>query len=229
MPNDCYNWLLLEGEHACVEAAVRDVTPLHPRGSEVISFETRLPPPADGADSMWLKDHWCADRGAYASSERPYPLGETGTRTGRAFEFTTAWAPPGTWLFALSAAHPDVRLSHAWEIFVDGQHVLLADDDEGFAQACVTLLTQHGLRSQLVDAAHSLFLDSYQWSVAQNRLESVARETARPDRDRADQPGHSLRNMPGYASPPALPHEPMSDRGALRMNMGWSTHQVRDG
>ena len=63
---------------------------------------------------------------------------------------------------------------------VDGQHVLLADDAEGFAQACVTLLTQPALRRQLVDAAHSLFLDRYQWSVAQDRLESLAREAARP-------------------------------------------------
>jgi glycosyltransferase involved in cell wall biosynthesis len=60
----------------------------------------------------------------------------------------------------------------------NGRHALIVDDMEGFAMACVALLTQPDLRGKLVDAAHERFLERHQWSSAQAAVESLAGETA---------------------------------------------------
>ena len=47
---------------------------------------------------------------------------------------------------------------------VDGTHLLLADDDEAFASACVRLVRDLELRRTLVNEAERLYLAHYQWS-----------------------------------------------------------------
>ena len=45
---------------------------------------------------------------------------------------------------------------------VDGEHLLLGDDPASLARACARLLTDEGLRTRIVAAAHDLFLTSLQ-------------------------------------------------------------------
>jgi glycosyltransferase involved in cell wall biosynthesis len=61
-----------------------------------------------------------------------------------------------------------------------GRHLLVADDPEGFAQACVSLLTQPLLRAHLVDEGEAVFLQNHQWSQARQRIEALARNSPAP-------------------------------------------------
>ena len=57
---------------------------------------------------------------------------------------------------------------------VDGQHVLIADDAAGFAQACGRLLTDVQLRSSLTDAGVDLFERCYRWSTIRSKMTGLA-------------------------------------------------------
>jgi glycosyltransferase involved in cell wall biosynthesis len=46
----------------------------------------------------------------------------------------------------------------------DGQHLLLADSPDAFADACITLLTYEASRQELANRAQELFLRKYRWS-----------------------------------------------------------------
>jgi polysaccharide biosynthesis protein PslH len=59
---------------------------------------------------------------------------------------------------------------------VDGEHVLVADDDMAFAEACVRLTRDGELRRRLVDAGAKLFESGYQWSMIRDRFVSLLRE-----------------------------------------------------
>jgi glycosyltransferase involved in cell wall biosynthesis len=58
----------------------------------------------------------------------------------------------------------------------DGRHLLIADDPDTFAARCRRLLTDSGLRHQLVEAGERLFEDRYTFTAAQNRIRAVAHE-----------------------------------------------------
>lgn len=69
----------------------------------------------------------------------------------------------------------------------DGVHLLLADTAEDFAAACQRLLVDIDLRKRLVDAAESLYLQRYEWSVARDRVQQLVRELAgQPSGSRPD-------------------------------------------
>jgi hypothetical protein len=62
--------------------------------------------------------------------------------------------------------------------FQDGRHLLLADDAEGFASACVRLLEDRQLRRDLVDEAHAAFLARFQWSAVDEGLRTLLQSVA---------------------------------------------------
>jgi glycosyltransferase involved in cell wall biosynthesis len=62
--------------------------------------------------------------------------------------------------------------------FENGRHLLLADDPEAFAAACIRLLTEPALRDRLVDEAQRVFLAQYQWSGIGGRIEALVRSVA---------------------------------------------------
>lgn len=65
----------------------------------------------------------------------------------------------------------------------NGQHILLADTPEDFAQAVVQVLRQPVLRQQLVDKAYAVTCTQYDWQVVLPRfLDLVERVTAGPSR-----------------------------------------------
>ncbi len=59
-----------------------------------------------------------------------------------------------------------------------GRDALLCDDMDEFAAACTSLLRDVDLRRKLVGAAQSRFLENFQWTDAQDRLEDLAIQTA---------------------------------------------------
>ena len=59
---------------------------------------------------------------------------------------------------------------------VDGAHLLLADDDDTFARACIRLLRDLELRHALVDEAEQLYLAQYQWSQIHARVAQVVHQ-----------------------------------------------------
>jgi hypothetical protein len=61
-----------------------------------------------------------------------------------------------------------------------GRHLLIADDAESFARACVSLLTDPVRRRQLADEGQAAFLGNHQWSVARQRVRDLALETSEP-------------------------------------------------
>jgi glycosyltransferase involved in cell wall biosynthesis len=61
---------------------------------------------------------------------------------------------------------------------VDGEHVLVADDAVSFADACVRLTKDAGLRSRLADSGARLFEGSYQWSSIRENFASLLRDRA---------------------------------------------------
>ena len=56
----------------------------------------------------------------------------------------------------------------------DGEHALVRDDAEGFAAACVAVLTDPALRQRLSDAGAELFAQRYDW----DRIEAQVAELA---------------------------------------------------
>jgi glycosyltransferase involved in cell wall biosynthesis len=58
-----------------------------------------------------------------------------------------------------------------WE---DGRHLLIADDAETFAAACVRLLRDPQLRRHVVDEAEKAFLEHFQWSSARQKVRALA-------------------------------------------------------
>ena len=60
-----------------------------------------------------------------------------------------------------------------------GTHLLIADDPETFAKACVTLLEDTQLRKALTEAAHAEFLAHHHWGIARESIRDVFIETAR--------------------------------------------------
>lgn len=56
----------------------------------------------------------------------------------------------------------------------DGEHALIRDDAEGFAAACVSVLTDAALRQRLADAGAELFAQRYDW----DRVEAQVAELA---------------------------------------------------
>ena len=59
-----------------------------------------------------------------------------------------------------------------------GQHLLVADDADRFAAACVSLCEDIELRSRLVDEAHRLYRNAYRWEVISPRVVELARTVA---------------------------------------------------
>jgi glycosyltransferase involved in cell wall biosynthesis len=59
-----------------------------------------------------------------------------------------------------------------------GRDLLVADEPQAFASACIRLLTEPGLRLALVDAAHDLFLHHYRWDHIHGRIAAVAAKIA---------------------------------------------------
>jgi glycosyltransferase involved in cell wall biosynthesis len=59
---------------------------------------------------------------------------------------------------------------------VDGQHLLIENDAEGFARACVRLLSDAGLRARLIENAYRLVVDRYSWEKIQSSLEALSLE-----------------------------------------------------
>jgi glycosyltransferase involved in cell wall biosynthesis len=60
----------------------------------------------------------------------------------------------------------------------DGVHLLLADTADGLAEACARLLTDEGLRADLVDRAHELFVERYADGVVAATVADLARRVA---------------------------------------------------
>jgi glycosyltransferase involved in cell wall biosynthesis len=54
-----------------------------------------------------------------------------------------------------------------------GTHLLLADNAQGFAEACERVLVDQPLRTAMVTAAERLYLDRYQSSVAGQRIQAL--------------------------------------------------------
>ncbi|MGO9343892.1 MAG: glycosyltransferase family 4 protein, partial [Acidimicrobiales bacterium] len=63
-------------------------------------------------------------------------------------------------------------------------HLLVADEPEAFAAACIRLLEDLDLRARLTEEAHRLFLERFQWSYAKDRIKElmvqVSTSTLRP-------------------------------------------------
>jgi glycosyltransferase involved in cell wall biosynthesis len=60
----------------------------------------------------------------------------------------------------------------------DGLHLVLASSAEELAEGCARVLLDRELRDRLVGSAQALFLERYDWPVAEERLQSLAREVA---------------------------------------------------
>jgi polysaccharide biosynthesis protein PslH len=56
---------------------------------------------------------------------------------------------------------------------IDGQHLLIADDADSFADAVLRLLDDDGLRGRLGTAGRALYLDRFTWPAAWRALESA--------------------------------------------------------
>jgi glycosyltransferase involved in cell wall biosynthesis len=61
---------------------------------------------------------------------------------------------------------------------IDGKHLLVADDAEAFADACIRLIQDPGLGATLADAGHELWRARYRWSVIAPAINAVVREVA---------------------------------------------------
>jgi glycosyltransferase involved in cell wall biosynthesis len=59
-----------------------------------------------------------------------------------------------------------------------GAELLLADSASAFADACVELLSNLGLRQRLVDAALNRYEREFRWADIRERLAGIARRTA---------------------------------------------------
>ena len=81
-------------------------------------------------------------------------------------------------LEAFAAGIPVVATSMAVEGIeaLDGTHLAIADDEQGFADAMVDLLGDPALRLRMSQAARRLVEERYDWSAIGGRLESLLRE-----------------------------------------------------
>ena len=61
---------------------------------------------------------------------------------------------------------------------VDGRHALLADDADGFAEACMRLLDEPAVRVSIADAGEALWDERYRWSRIRHDLADLARRVA---------------------------------------------------
>jgi glycosyltransferase involved in cell wall biosynthesis len=59
-----------------------------------------------------------------------------------------------------------------------GEHLLVADDADEFAKACVELLSDEDRRRSLTEAAHEEFLRNHHWGVAREQIRCLLLETA---------------------------------------------------
>jgi glycosyltransferase involved in cell wall biosynthesis len=55
-----------------------------------------------------------------------------------------------------------------------GRHLLVADDEDAFARACVSALTEAALRQRLVDEGERAFLKNHQWAQARQNITALA-------------------------------------------------------
>jgi glycosyltransferase involved in cell wall biosynthesis len=60
---------------------------------------------------------------------------------------------------------------------VHGSQLLIADDADRFAEACVRLLTDRSLRDSLAGAAHALFVERYRWTTIGQEVKDLVMET----------------------------------------------------
>ena len=60
----------------------------------------------------------------------------------------------------------------------DGVHLLLADEPDAFARACVRMLTDEDLRRRLVDAGRRLVVERYAWSALGERFATLCARVA---------------------------------------------------
>lgn len=83
-------------------------------------------------------------------------------------------------LEALAHRVPVVATSIAVEGLdvLDGEHVLIADDPDHFAAACVTLLRDADLRARLADAGEQLARGRYGWEHARTAVTRLAGQVA---------------------------------------------------
>jgi glycosyltransferase involved in cell wall biosynthesis len=66
--------------------------------------------------------------------------------------------------------------------FEAGRHILVADEADDFADACVQLLEQPQRRRELVDEAQKTFLAEYQWTAADTRIRTLVESVAHQSR-----------------------------------------------
>jgi glycosyltransferase involved in cell wall biosynthesis len=64
-----------------------------------------------------------------------------------------------------------------------GRQLLVADDAESFARACVRALTEPALRTRLADEGEAAFLEHHQWSEARDRIRTLAEGRVSPVSD----------------------------------------------
>lgn len=63
---------------------------------------------------------------------------------------------------------------------VNGKHILVADDPERFAQACIDILRNRDLGGALAEAGWELFVETCAWDGIQARIADVARRFVAP-------------------------------------------------
>jgi len=63
---------------------------------------------------------------------------------------------------------------------VDGTHLLIADDAETFAGACVRAVTDRDARTAMIEASEQLYERQYQWSAIRAKVAALARSLADP-------------------------------------------------
>jgi glycosyltransferase involved in cell wall biosynthesis len=61
---------------------------------------------------------------------------------------------------------------------VDGRHLLIGDTPKTFATACVELLVMPERRSMIVEEAHRLFIERFQWSDVRRQIADLATAVA---------------------------------------------------
>jgi len=64
---------------------------------------------------------------------------------------------------------------------VHGRDLLIADDPQAFARACVALLTDQEQRGRLAEAAHRLFLEQYRWERIHDAVAALAARVAQAE------------------------------------------------
>lgn len=77
-------------------------------------------------------------------------------------------------LEAMASGLPIVstRLGAEGLAVIDGQHLLLADDSQRFAESALALLNDAALRTQLAASARALVMEGYDWSAIIPRVEA---------------------------------------------------------